>query len=114
MTRKAHFMHENGATEASPASRALSAGQSTVLPHHNHHHRGALRSGPLQRNAKVEPVPGVVLDDHERAGRTADGTESGKDGGGRRGGKDSSGHRCSQHATAEKTSVGRLVTTASS
>lgn len=59
-----HLVDEHGATQP-PAACLLQHGEGAVVPNDHHLHGDALSPGLLPGQAKVEPVPSVILHDEE-------------------------------------------------
>ena len=109
-----HLVYKDHSTQPSPSSRCVITWKSTILSNDDHANVHPLTASSLQCNAKGQPVPSVVVDNHKRTGWALNGSQSSQDGGwGRRGEHRAIHSRCI-HVSTNIAPESRLMTTPSS
>lgn len=113
-SRACDLVDEDRSSETATAGEmAFTHGKRAVVAYHNHAYLQASRLGFLTGEPKIEPVPGVVLDDDQASRGSSDGEES-RQHAPRRWAREHVSRDCgAQHTGAYPAPVGRLVAAAS-
>jgi hypothetical protein len=107
--RTRNLVDQNCPRQTAPTRALGRTGQRRIVGHKDGLDRDPLGLGNLRREAEVQTVAGVVLDDQERTARPDRGAESGQDGVGAGGGEHVAGNGGAQHPAADITCVRWLV-----